>query len=608
MPTRLAWFATALSIAIGSVAIAAPGPVGLLSEATRVVLVFGVASLAAAVWRPIAATVATAVAAVVVTSTPAGRNGVAAFADERFGSEVTVGTVVVFVLVATFEVVRWHLQSRREHAHRVTHDPLTGLLTRVALEAKLGRWIESGHGGARPGMFAVLYVDLDRFHVVNEIHGHEVGDEVLAGVGRLLRQSVRASDLVARLGADEFLVALPGLRDRATAASVAAKLLGVLSGPMVVNARLVSVSASIGIAVYPGDGETVASLLACADSAKGKVKAGGRNSYVFADVDLRGRHARRVEIERRLDMAVNDQRLRLLYQPIVDLGTRRVVAFEALLRWEDEVLGVVSPAEFIPIAEESGLIDKIGTWSLREACHQAGVWSRHGGASVRVCVNVSAAQFRSPGFLTYVKSALQDSGLEPSRLELELTESVLIEDHDAASSILRRLRRLGVATALDDFGTGYASLAYLQNLPINTIKIDRGFIASIDGDAGASGAAPIVDAVTAMGRALGMTVVAEGVESARQLQYLQRIGIERAQGYVFSRPANAADTLLMVKAQRDADAGAAVAERAAAERPRAALSVAPAARHDRARVAPASSGENGAAAFGGFDAVELVLG
>ncbi len=608
MASRLAWIATALFISIGSVGVVAPGPVELLSEATRAVLVFGAASLAAAIWWPIAATVATAAAAVVVTAMPAGRDGIAVFSDERFLSEFTVGTVVIFVLVGTVEVLRRHLQSRREAAHRVQHDTLTGLLTRVALEAQLRDWIESGHQGARANMFAVLYVDLDRFHVINEIHGHEVGDEVLAGVGRLLRESVRASDLVARLGGDEFLVAMPGLRDRATAASVAAKLLAVLSGPMVVDARLVSVSASIGIAVYPVDGDTVGSLFTCANSAKGLVKAGGRNSYVFADLDLRGRQARRVEIERRLDMAVNDQRLRLLYQPLVDLVSRRVVAFEALLRWEDEVLGVVSPAEFIPVAEESGLIDKIGTWSLREACHQASVWSRHGGASTSVCVNVSAAQFRSPGFVNHVKAALEDSGIEPSRLELELTESVLIEDHDFASMILRRLRRLGVATSLDDFGTGYASLAYLQNLPIDTIKIDRGFIASIDGQAGASAAAPIVDAITAMARALGMAVVAEGVESATQVQYLQRIGIERAQGYVFSRPASAAGTLLMVKAQRDADMDAAARERNAAAVRRAALAVAPAVRHDHARIASSSSGGDGAAAFGSADVVELVLG
>jgi diguanylate cyclase (GGDEF)-like protein len=436
-------------------------------------------------------------------------------------------------------VARLHQQVRslRHASARAQYDALTGLYNRQAFERRLEEWTADTGGG----IFALLFVDLDRFKYVNDTFGHGVGDKLLRLVAKALRDGVRDGDLVARLGGDEFVLALRGLRDRDAAASVADKLVRRLASPFVVQGRALTVSASIGIALYPRDGDDVASLTKSADAAMYIVKARGKNSYGFSSVEMRTQRSRRLAIERGLRSAQENDELELVYQPQVDLADGRLVGFEALLRWHSRELGLVSPTEFIPIAEEAGMIVPIGRWLLHEACSRVRAWHGAGHTDTKVSVNVSAVQFRQPEFLAHVKEALEASGIDPRLLEIEITESVLIEELKVAAHTLRRLDRMGVRTALDDFGTGYSSLAYLQRLPIGALKIDRSFVSSLSmtptGQVGS--AVPIIEAIAAMGKNLGKIVVAEGVETEAQASYLARIGVDRAQGYLYSKPLSA---------------------------------------------------------------------
>ena len=535
------------------------GPADAMPDWAAVLIVIVAACLVGLVWGIAGGAIAGAAAAALVSGVPATRGGLEALAADAGASVQALASVVLPLFVGT--VITWRRQVRmhRDAAGLAQYDVLTGLLNRVALEARLATWIVRGRAEGRGAMFAVLFVDLDRFKVVNDTYGHDVGDRLLCAIARLLREHVREDDLVARLGGDEFVVALPGLRDRQTAAAIAGKLVALLSAPFDLGGKVVTVSASIGIAVYPTDGEDVSSLLTSADTAMYAVKARGKNSYVFSDLRLRDQQARRLELERRLRLAVADHRLRVAYQPQIDLASGRVVAFEALLRWDDAELGKVSPAEFVPVAEDAGLIVPIGLWLLREACFQARSWDRGDGHGIGVAVNVSTLQFRQADFVEQVEAALAASRLDPGRLDIEVTESVLIDQFEVAVHALRRLHRMGVGTALDDFGTGYSSLAYLQRLPIGSLKIDRSFISSlsITNHGMAGSAVPIVDAITAMGRTLGKVVVAEGVETSAQARYLTRIGVTRAQGFHFGRPLQAADATRLVERQWVAESAAA---------------------------------------------------
>jgi predicted signal transduction protein with EAL and GGDEF domain len=344
------------------------------------------------------------------------------------------------------------------------------------------------------------------------------------------------------LGGDEFVVALGGVKDAAAAGVVAGKLCKRLATPFEIDGKSLNVSASVGIALFPRDGHDVATLTKSADTAMYAVKTGGKNSFTFTDHALRDRQARRLDLERQLRFALHDQELEVVYQPQFELASGRLVGFEALMRWDNRELGAVSPSEFIPIAEEAGMIVPLGHWLMREACHQARQWSAFGLPGLSMAINVSTLQFRQPGFLRQVDEAIRDAKVAPESIELEVTESVLIDEFELAVATLRRLDRMGVRTALDDFGTGYSSLAYLQRLPIRSLKIDRSFVAGLVlGPTGVGGSVvPIVDAITAMGRTLGKTVVAEGVETEAQARYLQRIGVQRAQGYHFAKPMSAA--------------------------------------------------------------------
>ena len=570
MTRWLPWSTTLVLALLAAATQLRVGPTGALPEAAAVLVVIVVACAVGLVWGIAGGAIAGAAAAALVSGVPATRDGLEALAADASASVTALGSLALPLFVGTVVTWRRQVQVHRDVAGRAQYDVLTGLLNRVALEARLTTWITRGREEGRGVMFAVLFVDLDRFKIVNDTYGHDVGDRLLCAIARLLREHVREDDLVARLGGDEFVVALPGLRDRHTAAAIAAKLVALLCAPFDLGGKVVSVSASIGIAVYPTDGEDVSTLLTSADTAMYTVKARGKNSFVFSDLRLRDEQARRLELERRLRMAVADHRLQIAYQPQIDLASGRVGAFEALLRWDDPELGKVSPAEFVPVAEDAGLIVPIGLWMLREACFQARAWDSGDGRGVGVAVNVSTLQFRQADFVEQVEAALEASRLDPSQLEIEVTESVLIDQFDVAVHALRRLHRMGVSTALDDFGTGYSSLAYLQRLPIGSLKIDRSFVSclSLTNHGRAGNAVPIVDAITAMGRTLGKTVVAEGVETPAQARYLTRIGVTRAQGFHFSKPLLAADATRLVERQRAAEQEAAAARVSAAALPR----------------------------------------
>jgi len=496
------------------------------------------------------------------------------------------------------------LKHERALSERAQIDTLTGAYTRPAFEERLAAELERA-GEANEGL-AMLFVDLDRFKFVNDTYGHDTGDKLLREVGRVLRENVRGQDLIGRIGGDEFTVALRGVVQEASAAAVARGLVRELSSPFNIDGRDVQVSASIGISMYPRDGHDVESLLHSADAAMYQVKEGGKNAYHFSTIEVRTRLSRRLELERQLRRAVQESQLEVAYQPQVRLSDGSLTGFEALLRWRSPELGLVSPGEFIPVAEEAGLISPIGHWMLRESALQQRAWQRQGLMPVRMAVNVSTMQFHQHEFVDTVRGALADSGIDPDLLEIEVTESVLVRDYELALRTLAKLDRIGVPTALDDFGTGYSSLAYLQRLPIRKLKIDKSFVHGLaprplgsgvsttmrgssrypevgEGamvatvgqvsapDSAGANAGPIVEAICAMAHKLGKEVVAEGIETAYQRDFLRRLGVDLAQGFYYSRPLkpSQAEQLLQRVTREESNARrlrrqAANAERAAA--------------------------------------------
>ena len=458
---------------------------------------------------------------------------------EWFGTHVALAVAIVAGVLFADAGRRWaprFLKGRK--STRTRYDLLTGLLDRTTFEHRVRGWTTDG---AHPG-FAMLVVNLDRFKVVNETYGHATGDALLVDVARLLQGSVRDRDLVARIGADEFVIALHGVKEMADAGTVASKFVRLLSAPFEVNGNVIHVSASVGIALFPRDGADVEGLVGSAAAAMQSVKTGGKNSFHFTDDGIRSQQVRQLRLERQLRLALRGDEIEVVYQPQVALASGRVVGFEALMRWHNEELGIVSPSEFIPVAEEVGLIATLGEWLMREACRQVHRWTLEGHTGLTMAVNVSSVQIRQPDFLRRVADALHDAEVAPDQIEIEVTEGVLIEDFERAVAIVERLHRLGVRTALDDFGTGYSSLAYLHRLPVDSLKIDRSFISGVEIEGiGAAGAVPIIDAITTLGKQLGKVVVAEGVETLAQAGYLRDRGVSRAQGYLFAKPLTAED-------------------------------------------------------------------
>jgi diguanylate cyclase (GGDEF)-like protein/PAS domain S-box-containing protein len=425
-------------------------------------------------------------------------------------------------------------------AYQALHDALTGLPNRVLFEQKLEQALADAR--RHNWTLAVLFIDLDRFKQINDTLGHAAGDLVLEQVSRRLESCLRKSDSLARMGGDEFTLILFELNDPHDALRVARKLLDVFQTPFRVEAYELFLTASIGISLYPRDGRDAATLQRSADTAMYRAKSRGKNSFEFFTPELGIAALERLEIETALRRAMENGEMQLYYQPQAQMSGR-LAGFEALLVWNHPKLGVTSPAQFIPVAEESGMIVPIGTWALLEACRQSAAWRRSGYPRMKVAVNVSPMQFARADFIETVAQALAQSGLEPPLLELELTENVVMRDLEESARQMDRLRALGVSISIDDFGTGYSSLSYLRRLPIDTLKIDQSFLKEIGSE---SSTIPLVQAIVTLAHGLGLTVVAEGVENRRQLEALRSVGCDKFQGYLLGEPlpAEAAEHLL----------------------------------------------------------------
>jgi diguanylate cyclase (GGDEF)-like protein/PAS domain S-box-containing protein len=410
------------------------------------------------------------------------------------------------------------------------YDELTQLPNRTLTRDRLHQAILAADRNGSDA--ALLFLDLDRFKVINDSLGHHVGDALLQQVGQRIRDCLREVDTVGRLGGDEFLVVLPAT-DADGVAHVAQKILQRMSAEFSIETHRLSVSPSIGIAVYPTDGAEITALMKNADAAMYHAKQAGRGNYQFFNAHMNAAAHEQLRLEHGLRAALEQGQLRMYYQPKVDLKTQRVVGCEALMRWEHPEWGAVSPARFIPVAEECGLIVTLGEWAMREACRQMLEFQRASGQMLTVAVNVSALQFNQRNFVEMVRRVLEDTGLQAKYLELELTESALMKDASNVIGTLEALSEMGVKLAIDDFGTGYSSLGYLKRFPINCLKIDQGFVRDLEK---AGDDAAIVNAVISLAHSLRMTVVGEGVETAGQLQFLQDRNCEEAQGYYFDKP------------------------------------------------------------------------
>ncbi len=422
--------------------------------------------------------------------------------------------------------------------HLAHHDTLTQLPNRVLLHGRLQQAMAGAQREA--GQLAMLFIDMDRFKDINDTLGHPVGDGLLVEVGQRLSALVRDSDIVARLGGDEFVLVLTGTgRDAArAAASVAAKVLAHLGRPYKVQGYELHSTPSIGIALFPADGEDADTLMKNADSAMYQAKSAGRNNAQFFTAAINQATQDRLVLEAGLRGAIQRGELFLNYQPQLDLDSQRIVGLEALVRWHHPDLGLVPPLKFIPVAEDTGQIEAIGAWVLEEALRQIALWRTAGHPGLRMAVNLSAHQLRGDGFPEQVARALHRHGLPGSALELEITESVAMRDPARTADMLRQLRQFGVALAIDDFGTGYSSLAYLKQLPLSCLKLDRSFVMDIEKDAND---AAICTATIQMAHSLGLGVVAEGVETATQLEFLRRLGCDTVQGYFIAKPLSVSD-------------------------------------------------------------------
>jgi diguanylate cyclase (GGDEF)-like protein len=412
-----------------------------------------------------------------------------------------------------------------------THDSLTGLPNRVSLSETLQHAIARAQRGRH--RLALLFIDLDHFKAINDTLGHPTGDQLLREVARRMRATVRESDLVARLGGDEFVVMVENAGDHDALATFAGKILSAIHAPMVLQGHDVRISASIGLALCPDAGRDVPTLLANADLAMYRAKELGRNRLSEYSEDLGESAIERFEVEKGLRRAIENHEFRLHYQPKMDFRTGQMIGVEALIRWHHPDLGVLTPDRFIPMAESNGHIVAIGQWVIEEACRQLAEWQRAGMPAFSVAVNLSAVQLADESMVPHLAKVIRQSGADPSRIELELTETTVMQDVERAVGLLAELRKLGVKLSIDDFGTGYSSLSYLKELPVDTLKVDRSFVKDL---AHNRDDLAITRAVIAMAHGLSMRVVAEGVEDSRQFDVLREEGCDEFQGF-YCRPA-----------------------------------------------------------------------
>ena len=432
--------------------------------------------------------------------------------------------------------------SRMEyHAH---HDALTGLPNRILLHDRINS--ELAHARRQQTSAALLFLDLDRFKIINDSLGHAVGDQLLRVIARRLNNCVRDEDTVARLGGDEFMVLLPRISGSADAGRIARKIIDCLIDPISCNGHELHITTSIGISIFPYDGTDADTLIKHADISMYRAKELGRNKAVYYTAEMNAGSRKQLAMETNLRKAVEKNQLKLFYQPKIDITHNSIVGFEALLRWEHPTMGFISPLDFIPVAEDSGLIAPIGEWVLNTAFKQLKTWHNAGHTGLTMAVNLSSAQLSRPGFEDVVENALDSAGLMAAMTELEVTENVAMENIESAVDILEKLKCMGVSIAMDDFGTGYSSLSYLRRLPIDIVKIDKSFVREIPDS---SEDVTIAQAIIAMAQSLNLSVVVEGVENVRQLNFFRQQGVNIVQGYLFSKPVEAFEIMKMLESQ-----------------------------------------------------------
>jgi len=440
-----------------------------------------------------------------------------------------IGAVIVFHDVSAARAMSLQM------THTAQHDVVTNLPNRLLLNDRISQSIALARRQNRP--IAVIFLDLDHFKNINDSLGHPAGDELLQSVSKRLLACVRGSDTVSRQGGDEFAILLPEIAHAEDAATCAAKILLALNAPHTIGSRSLHISGSIGISLFPKDGVDAESLIKSADIAMYHAKERGRGNFQFFEAEMNLKAVERQSLEGELRCSLKRKEFFLHYQPVVNLDTGEITGVEALIRWQQPDRGLVPPAQFVPVAEECGLIVQIGRWVLREACRQARAWQDAGLLPhLRISVNVSAVEFREEGFVQSVRTILSETGMEARYLELELTEGVLMENAKSTASVLEELKSMGVHLAVDDFGTGYSSLSYLRQFPIDVLKIDQSFIHQITSD---FDDATIITAIINMGKSLKQLVVAEGIETEEQRAYLQTQHCAEGQGYLFSRPVGA---------------------------------------------------------------------
>lgn len=428
--------------------------------------------------------------------------------------------------------------------HISNYDTLTGLPNRLLFADRLQQALRYAQRNTR--LVAIMSLDLDRFKIINESLGHPHGDALLQAVAKRLVNCVRVIDTIARVGGDEFMFILSDLVNAQDAADIARKILDVLAEPFVLEENECFISASIGISLYPSDGEDSTTLVKNADAALNHAKRQGRNNYQYYAEEMNATALQRLTLENGLRHALERQEFVLYYQPQLDIESGAIIGVEALLRWQSPERGLVAPAEFIPLLEETGLIVPVGEWVLRSACAQNRAWQREGLAPIRVSINLSALQFRQPDFAETIARILQETGLDPGweGLEMELTESLLVNNVEETIKTLHKLRAMKIKVSIDDFGTGYSSLTYLKRFPLFGLKIDRSFVndLSIKPEDAA-----IVSAIIALAHSLKLNVIAEGVETLEQLRFLRELKCDEMQGYLFSPPLPAADVVRLLR-------------------------------------------------------------
>ena len=445
-------------------------------------------------------------------------------------------------VVLTSRDITERKRAEERAQYLANYDVLTGLPNRFLMQDRATQAVAQAHRNRL--RVALMHIDLDRFKVVNETLGHYFGDTLLKQAAERIRRCAREGDTVARVGGDEFSIVLPNVPGLQSLSNTAERILMDLSRPFPGQSQELFLSASIGISLYPDDARNVDDLIKQADAAMFSAKNLGRNNYQFFTSALNEEVQERMLLESGLRLAIQRDELCLVYQPKIDLTTRELIGTEALIRWRHPGLGMIAPSRFIPVAEESGMVGQIGEWVLRSACRQIRAW-QDAGIAMPVAVNVSARQFQQYDLAELVRTVLTEAAVAPRLLEIELTESAVMQDAEASVITLERLKTLGVQISIDDFGTGYSSLSYLKRLPLDQLKIDQSFVRDISSD---PNDAAIVRAVITLARSLGMKVIAEGVETEAQLAFLNAYGCQYAQGYLFGQPMTAEEVLRRVRA------------------------------------------------------------